>query len=132
MVLVSARLEMMAENFKKLFMHKKFRKYLIIFIGGSALDFSVYAFTVLSLPAPLDFSYVVLMYMAYSLSWLVKITPGNIGVQEGAMAIVALSSGYGILNTVALSFCLRLVYLIGAIFLYSISHLYIGFEKRRA
>jgi hypothetical protein len=71
----------------------------------------------------------VFIYLTYSLSWMVRLTPANIGVQELLIGLASSFVGLGIISGISLSLTLRAVYLIGVTLLYSITVAYKSYRQ---
>lgn len=83
-----------------------------LFFLSAVIDFLVfflicYAFNVYN-----SILGVLVIYMAFSLNWLIRLTPGNIGVQELLLGVSSKLIGSGFLIGVALSIISRFVYLL--------------------
>lgn len=105
-------------HFQAIYINKNFLKYITLFILVAAVDFLVYDFILYSFDDSLLLSSSILIYLAYSLSWVVRLTPANIGVQELLISLTSSFVGLGFISGVALSVALRAVYLAGAVLLY--------------
>ncbi len=99
--------------------------FFLFFFISVLVDFLVYGFVFNSIHPEAQWHLMLYVYLPYSLSWLIKLTPGNIGVQEFLMGGVSAAVGLGSVSGVVLSILLRLTNLIGAFvvwFLNTVTH----------
>lgn len=92
---------------------KKFL-FLLIFFSSLSIDFFVYGCVFHVIENDVSWHSMIYVYLPYTLGWLIRITPGNIGVQEFLMGAVAAIVGMNSINGVVLSILLRLVNLVAA------------------
>jgi uncharacterized membrane protein YbhN (UPF0104 family) len=95
--------------------------FLLVYVSSLCMDFFVYQFVLLSLEPSTPFYIMLYIYLPYSLAWLIKLTPGNFGVQEILMGGVASIVGFGLMSGVTLAILLRFVNLVSAFLLWIIS-----------
>jgi hypothetical protein len=103
---------------------KNIYRFIQIFSIGALVDFIVYFFTYSSFQITLPVSSLVFIYFAYSISWVIRVTPANIGIQELMVGAMSSLVGFGALGGIALSLALRAVYLLGSISLYGLVTLF--------
>jgi uncharacterized membrane protein YbhN (UPF0104 family) len=81
------------------------------------IDVGVLILSIEALHFRVPFEVAVLMYVLSSVFGLIRITPGNIGVQEFVFGVVALQSGFSVVDGVVLSIFMRLVRVIAVVVL---------------
>lgn len=84
----------------------------LIFIFSAVVDYLVFYFLCAAIGIQENMQAVLLLYTLLSLSWLVRITPGNIGIQEFFAGLGSKIIGAGFVIGVALSIFLRLTYVV--------------------
>ncbi len=107
-------------DFLKLKKSPNFSKYICLLLITMGIDFLAYAFVFYGFNIALPFVSILFIYLAYSLSWMIKLTPANIGIQEFFVSLAGSYVGFGIINGIALSLALRVVSILGAAILYLI------------
>lgn len=91
---------------------------LILFFSLSAIvDFLAYYFVLQAIYPEITGKLVVFIYVFYTLSWLIKLTPSNIGISEIVMASVTSLLGMGMSGGIILSMGLRLINFLSSIFI---------------
>jgi hypothetical protein len=91
-------------------------KFVVIFLCSLVADYFVYQFAFISVEPGVAWNLMLYIYLPYSLAWLIRLTPGNIGIQEALMGSATLIAGLGSVSGVTLSILLRLINLISAFF----------------
>jgi uncharacterized membrane protein YbhN (UPF0104 family) len=107
-------------DFIKLKNSPNFSKYICLLLITMGVDFLAYAFVFYGFDTALPFVSVLFIYLAYTLSWMIRLTPANIGIQESFISLASGYVGFGIVNGIALSLALRVVSILGAVILYCI------------
>lgn len=118
-------------HLQSIYRGNKLHRFIQIFSIGVFVDFIVYFFTIISFQITLPVSSLVFIYFSYSLSWIVRITPANIGTQELMVGAMSSLVGFGVLGGIALSLALRVVYLLGSILLYGLVTLFTRYGSLR-
>lgn len=85
------------------------QKFLVIFTLGAIIDFLAFVVVIYSFPMNLTITSIIIIYLSYSLSWILRFTPANIGFQELIISFASIATGYGALNGVILSITLRVI-----------------------
>lgn len=88
--------------------------FLFVFLSSLYIDFLVYSCVFLSIDPDVPWHLMLYVYLPYSLAWLIKITPANLGVQEFLMGGLTSVLGLGLISGVTLSVLLRFINLLGA------------------
>lgn len=105
-------------QFKTIFKSQSRFSLLLVFLSSLCIDFLVYSCVFNSINQEVSWRSILYIYLAYSLSWLIRLTPGNIGIQEFMIGAVSATTGLGWIGGVALSILLRINNLIAAFFLW--------------
>lgn len=93
-------------------------KFLVIFTVGAFIDFFAFVVVIYSYPIDLTMSSILIIYLSYSLSWIPRFTPANIGMQEIIISFASLLTGYGAINGLVLSITLRAISFMSGILAY--------------
>ncbi len=115
------KLENLGFSLERILTNKKRYLFLFVYVISLCMDFFVFQFVLLSLEPSTAFYVMLYVYLPYSLAWLIKLTPGNFGVQEILMGGVTSIVGLGLMSGVTLSILLRFVNLASAFLLWVIS-----------
>lgn len=94
--------------------------FLFSFLFSLVIDFIVYCFIFISIVPEVPWHLLIYIYLSYSLAWLVRLTPGNIGIQEALIGGAASLLGIGLVNGVTISLLLRFSNLIGSFLLWAL------------
>lgn len=103
------KLELIEVQLKKIINSNKRILFLLTFISSLCVDFLVYACVFISIHPSMPWDILLYIYLAYSLAWLIKLTPGNIGVQEILMGGLTSIVGLGIVSGITISMMLRII-----------------------
>ncbi len=105
------------ENYLNIiYLSRKLHIFLVVFLSSLCIDFLVFSTIFLSIQPEVSWNLMIYVYIPYSLAWLIRITPGNIGIQEILIGGVTTIVGLGVISGITLSILLRLINL-GAAFL---------------
>lgn len=105
------------KQLKNILQSQKRYLFLLFFFSSLFIDFMVYGLILNSIMPKVSWYLMLYIYILYSLAWLIRLTPGNIGVQELLLGGLTSLIGFGFLSGITLSILLRLVNLFGAFFL---------------
>lgn len=115
---------------RKLKISKSSINLILIFSLSAIVDFLVYYLVLHAIYPEITGKLAVFIYIFYTLSWLIKLTPNNVGISEIVMGSLTALLGMGMSGGVILSIGLRLVNLLSSIFIpalfYLIYYLKIG------
>jgi uncharacterized membrane protein YbhN (UPF0104 family) len=112
------KFEVVEKCFNNILHSNKRYLFFLAFVSSLCMDFFVFKAVFLTILPEISFYIVLLIYLPYSLAWLIKLTPGNIGVQEILMGGATSLAGLGSLSGVTLSILLRVVNILGALCLW--------------
>lgn len=106
---IFAKLNIAGKILQQIKKNHNVQKFLVIFVLGAIIDFLAFSVIINSYPIDLTMKSIIIIYLSYSLSWLVRFTPANIGMQEAIISFASIITGYGALNGVILSITLRVI-----------------------
>lgn len=116
-----AKFKTFDDQFQRILVSDKKLLFFTIFFISLCFDFLIYVSVFRSFYSDIPLNILVYVYLPYSLSWLIRLTPGNVGIQELLMGGVSSIVGLGISSGVTLSILLRCVILAGAFFVWFLS-----------
>lgn len=108
-------------QFKVILSSDKRALFFLFFFISVLVDFFSYSLVFTSIHADAPWHLMIFVYLPYSLAWLIKLTPGNVGVQEFLMGGMSAAVGLGSVSGVVLSILLRLTNLLGAFIIWFLS-----------
>lgn len=89
-----------------------------LFFLSSGVDFAVFLSTCYAFNVHTNMLAVLLLYTTLSLAWLIRFTPGNIGIQEFLMGFSSKIIGSGFIVGVSLSIFSRFIYILANSFIW--------------
>ena len=114
------KLSIFSELLNLVYYKNKFFNYLIIFVITACIDLLVFVITLNGFAHSISLESLILIYLAYTVSWFIRITPGNIGIQEAIISTASSMTGFGALSGTILSLLLRLINLGGILLLWCV------------
>ncbi len=116
-----AKLKTFDDQLQKILRSDRKVLFFSIFFASLCFDFFIYASVFRSIYSDIPLNILVYVYLPYSLGWLIRLTPGNLGIQELLMGGVTTAVGLGVSTGVTLSILLRCITLAGAFFVWFLS-----------
>jgi hypothetical protein len=116
-----AKLKTFDDQLQKILRSDRKVLFFSIFFVSLCFDFFIYASVFCSIYSDIPLNILVYVYLPYSLGWLIRLTPGNLGIQELLMGGVTTVVGLGVSTGITLSILLRCITLAGAFFVWFLS-----------
>ncbi len=91
---------------------RQFSLLLLLYLVGAVIDYAVFFCICMALGIQNNMLAVLILYTMLSLAWLIRITPGNIGIQELMIGLSSKVIGSGFVIGITLSVMSRMVYLV--------------------
>ncbi len=91
---------------------------IVLFFFGAVIDYCVFLFICYGFELSGDTQNILIIYIVLSLSWLIRLTPGNIGIQEVIVGASSNLLGIGFIWGVSISLVSRLIYILANSLIY--------------